>query len=500
MRKKKVLINAAAGLMLQTLQIIFAFIFPRLVMSAYGSEVNGILQSITQFLSYIALLDAGVSAVIRAKLYKPLAEKDNTLIQAIINSAKRYYRKIALIFIVYLVLVTFLFPLSVLDFFDYGYTASLIIIIGISTIFEYFFGISYQVLLDADQRKYIFYIIQSASVLLNTLVSSFLIYFGASIHVVKFITSFIFVIRPIVLSMYCKRRYAFAKNNHKLEVIDNQWSGMAHHIAYFLHTHTDIVLLTFAKGPLIVSVYSVYNMVVSGLVNVINLMTGGIEAAFGNMNAKNEKESIDTGLQVYELLIFSIVTVVFSTALLTIMPFVAVYTKGITDTNYFDFPAATLLIIAEALYCIRMPYQALVMSTGKLKETMKGAFVEVGINVISSIVLVWKFGIAGVAFGTLCAMLYRTIEYAIFVSKKILCRKISYFIKHCFVSLGTVLIIVVINHKLPVMQPSNYFVWVLLAVKCMVWSVVFVITTNFLFYRNESLVFLKMLKGLFKRK
>ena len=101
MRTKKIALNAVAGFALQALMIIYGFVFPRLVMSVYGSSVNGVLQSIAQFLSYISLLDAGVSAVIRARFYKPLADNDTYQIQGVVNSAKSFYKKIAIAFSIY---------------------------------------------------------------------------------------------------------------------------------------------------------------------------------------------------------------------------------------------------------------------------------------------------------------------------------------------------------------------------------------------------------------
>ena len=303
MRRKKIAINAVAGFTLQGLMIIYGFVFPRLVMSVYGSSVNGMLQSISQFLSYISLLDAGVSAVIRAKFYKPLADEDTKKTQSILNSARDFYKKIAIVFLVYAIGVAVLLPLTFTNEFDYFFTFFLVMIIGASTFAEYFFGISYQVLLEADQRKYIVYLIQSIVVFLNTILSVILINNGFSIHFVKLVTAALFIARPIVVSTYCRRRYKFASGYKEKESIENKWAGMGHHFAYFLHTHTDIVLLTFAKGPLTVSVYSVYNMVVTALRQVLTYLTGGIEAAFGNMLAKDEKETIRKGLDLYELLI-----------------------------------------------------------------------------------------------------------------------------------------------------------------------------------------------------
>ena len=76
MRSKKALLNSAATLLLEFVSVICGFIVPRLIIGTYGSEVNALTSSITQFLSYIALVEAGVGGVVRAALYKPLAETE----------------------------------------------------------------------------------------------------------------------------------------------------------------------------------------------------------------------------------------------------------------------------------------------------------------------------------------------------------------------------------------------------------------------------------------
>ena len=38
----------------------------------FGSEINGLVSSITQFLSFISLLEGGLGAVVLAELYLPI--------------------------------------------------------------------------------------------------------------------------------------------------------------------------------------------------------------------------------------------------------------------------------------------------------------------------------------------------------------------------------------------------------------------------------------------
>ena len=97
MRSKKALKNTLTAILSELVAIVCSFILPRLILSSFGSTYNGITSSITQFLSCVVLLRAGIGGVTRAALYKPLAEKDNIKIafrtdqstNAILQRAKR---------------------------------------------------------------------------------------------------------------------------------------------------------------------------------------------------------------------------------------------------------------------------------------------------------------------------------------------------------------------------------------------------------------------------
>ena len=112
-----------------------------------------------------------------------------------------------------------------------------------------------------------------------------------------------------------------------------------------------------------------------------------------------------------------ITAVVFSTAIQTIVPFVRIYTQSITDANYIRFIFAIVLISAEAIYCLRDPYISTIYSSGHFKQTKWSSYLEAIINIIFSLVLIKRFGIEGIAFGTLCGMLFRAVYSAIYVNK-----------------------------------------------------------------------------------
>ena len=83
MRKILLLKNTFASLLSQITALVCGFILPRLFLEYYGSSVNGLINSITQFLGVISFLELGVGAVVQSSLYKPLAAQDNNQISRI---------------------------------------------------------------------------------------------------------------------------------------------------------------------------------------------------------------------------------------------------------------------------------------------------------------------------------------------------------------------------------------------------------------------------------
>ena len=155
MKDTKVQKNIISSVLLQIITIICGFIVPRLIIESYGSNVNGLVVSITQFLAYISLLESGVGPVVKSILYKPIVNKDKKTIEQILKASEKFFRTIAYIFIIYIIILSILLPLTVNNEFDSSFTISLIIIISISTFAEYYFGMTYRLYLEAEQKLYI---------------------------------------------------------------------------------------------------------------------------------------------------------------------------------------------------------------------------------------------------------------------------------------------------------------------------------------------------------
>ena len=153
MRSKKIFLNITASIVELVVVTIASFIVPNYIIRAYGSSVNGLISSITQFLSYIALIESGIGAIGRASLYKPLAENDINTLSGNAKALESFYRKVSYLFLVYVAVLAVFFPLLMNHDFRWPYTASLIIILAFSIFVQYYFGITCQTLIQADQKN-----------------------------------------------------------------------------------------------------------------------------------------------------------------------------------------------------------------------------------------------------------------------------------------------------------------------------------------------------------
>ncbi len=484
-RGKRLGLNTVSSLSYQITAVICGFILPRLVLRKYGSQVNGLINSITQFLHIIAFLELGVGAVVQSSLYKPLGDNDDVQVSRIISSAEKFFTNIVIVLLFYIAILVVFYPVLVNKDFTHIYTGSLIIVISISILARYYLGIVDRLLLTSNQMGYIQYMAQTITLILNTIACAVLINIGTSIHMVQLTTSIIYLLQPMALRVYVNHNYRIdRKISYTEEPIRQKWNGIAQHVAAVVLEQTDIIVLTIFSTLTNVSIYSVYYLVICGVKNLFISLTSGFQALMGEMLAKKEMNELKQLFSWTEWLLHTGTVFLFGCTGVLIVPFVLVYTKGVTDTNYIVPLFAFFLTIAYAGRCLRLPYNILILAAGHYKQTQWNYVIAAILNIFISILTVKKWGLIGVAIGTLCAMLYQTIWMALYDSKHILNIPIYKFVKHILVDAVTIVIASVLTFRIP-MRTISYTSWILLAVvDGFIWGII-VALLNFIFYKTE---------------
>lgn len=415
----------------QLLMLMSGLVLPRLFIKYYGSEVNGLQSSIAQFLSVINFFELGVSSVVQANLYQPLVRGDKEKVNRIVSSACNFFKRLAILLVIYVMILCYLFPGLINSSLSDTSTRFLILAMSISLFSQFYFGVINQIILYADQKNFIQSLTSSVTILLNIGVSAALIFLGAGIVTVRFCSGVIFLLRPLYLQYFVNKHYDInKKSSYSKGDISQKWNAVAQHIAYIVLDSTDIVVLTIFSTLKNVSIYSIYNLVASGIKLLIASISSGYQSFFGHLIAQEKMEELNRYFSRIEWQIHTITCFLFAMTSSLIVPFVSIYTLGVKDANYNEPLFALVLSVAQMIFCIRIPYTAIILSAGHFKETQNSAILEALINVSFSIIMVSKFGLVGVAIGTLCAVVYRTIYFAYYLSKNLLKRDMKIFIRH----------------------------------------------------------------------
>lgn len=482
---QKLILNTSSSLVFEAVTIICGLILPRLIIGVYGSEVNGLVNSIAQFLHVVSFLDLGVGAVVQSALYKPLATHDENAVSQIVVSAKGFFNKIAVLLLAYVAVLIVTYPFITKQEFGWAYSAALVAAMSISYFAQYYFGVVDRLLLTANQEGYVQYTAQIVTLVLNTLACVVAIKLGASIQLVKLITSLIFLLRPIYLRWYVNRHYRI---NRKIELngepIRQKWNGVMQHLSYVVLTSTDNIVLTLFSTLTNVSIYSVYHMVIYGIKQLFISMTNGIKAIIGELWAKNELEKLTSIFATTEWAIHSAVVIVFCCTWKLILPFVALYTSHVTDAEYIQPLFATVIILAHAIHCMRIPYNMLILATGAYKEAQNMHIITALINVVVSVAVVNMYGLVGVAVGTLVAMIYQTCWMILFDSKNNIRWPLRRVGKQLIFDLFAIALIVFATAWIRT-DVSDYFDWIILGFETAIISTAVVTVLSFLFYRKQ---------------
>ena len=474
-RTEKFFKNSITTALYQIVVMIAGFITPRIMLSYYGSEINGLVTSVSQFISYFNLVEAGLASAAAYALYKPLAEKDNGEISAIVSASRRFYNISGGLFFALTIILSLIYPIFVkADALSSTLVALLVLVIGASGALEFLTMSRYRVLLSADQRTYILSLATIAAVVINTAVIAVLSSFGANIVLVRLVALSSVFLRSGILMLYVKKNYKsvdyYAKPNNK--ALSKRWDALILQILGTIQVGAPVVIATACCSLELVSVYTVFYMVINGINGILSIFQSGLAAAFGEVIAKDEKETLKQSFTDFEYTYHILVSVIYSITGIMLISFVKIYTAGINDANYNVPIFGFLFVLSGILYNIKTPQSMLINSAGLYKETRVQTIIQGAIMVVGGFALAPFWGLEGIIIASCLSNLHRCIDLCFFIPKNVTgLPKRNSLISMLITTLTSVLLILSFG-KIFEIQAENYIEWVLWAVFAGVYSLV----------------------------
>lgn len=408
--------NITSSVIYRASVLLTGLIIQQKILTVFGSDINGLTSGVSQLLSFLALVEAGIGAATIQALHRPLAEKDAEKTSSVLASGKQLYTKAGILFSLGLLALSAIMALVLRDQLAPALAASVTLVSGASTVISYTFCGKYSALLISDCRSSIIYITDTAVTLASCAVRLMIVFAcGDEINelaviAIQAVPAVGAAFRCLIFRIYVKRCYP--ELNYRAaptsDFSESRRSALVHQLTATVVTHTDIALLTLTASLKSVSLYSVYNYIYSSIYTVFNtVFSQAILGYFGKSTALGQEEYNKRYVR-FETVYIAILYYILTLALSLTLPFIRLYTSGVTDIQYIDPKLALLFFAVTLISLVRLPMIVTVTAYGHFKQTQNGAIIECAINIVASLLLFPSLGIYGLLLGTLCSYCFRT--------------------------------------------------------------------------------------------
>lgn len=425
-KNKRVALNIASSLLYNVAIMAFGLIIPRLYLVSFGSEVNGLVNTVKQIFFYMVLLEAGVGAASQQALYSPVAKRDINSINSILSATHNYYYRTGIVYMIISFVFATVYPIFVQTELPYYTVFIIVILYAIPEVLRYLVQGKYRIFLEVEGKAYILNNISTAMLIISNALRLVMLLFSDNLLLIQATYCLPSVIQLGIVVWYIRRNYKWInlKAKPNLSALKQKNSVLVHQVAGVFFSNTDVVILSTLCGFKEASIYTIYMLFYNNIDKFIRSFTDGISFRLGQLFHVDREKFIRL-YNMYESVYFIAMFACYTVIATFLLPIITLYTQDVNDANYVSTTLIILFTAVNILINIKTPPTQLITYSGEFDSTKHQAIIELVLNISVSIIATLFLGIYGCLIGTIVALLYRSNALILFTCKKVL--KISCF-------------------------------------------------------------------------
>lgn len=381
----------------------------------------GVETMYTDILTVLSLAELGVGTAVNYSLYGPVARGEKEKIKSYMLLYKRAYRVIAVaIAVVGILLVPFL-PWILKDPGNITVREMRIyyLIFLFNTVSTYFVAYKYS-LTNAEQKNYIQTNVNTVTKLISYAVQTVALLVLPDFLLYLLIQAGVELAQKIFVSRYLNRKYPILKEKdvqplskaENDEVVKKVKALMLHRIGDMARLQTDSIIIGAFVGTVQTGMMSNYKMFISSVTNYINVILNAVISSFGNLIATEGEERQFLLFKVYRF--FAIWVYGFSAVgfFLLLTPLIVLFAgeKWVLPSSIITWYLIDYFFKGERVVLSNFKTAAGIFEQDKYLTLIQGA-----VNLVISLVLVLRIGMAGVYVGTVVSGLIANITKPIII-------------------------------------------------------------------------------------
>lgn len=488
---KNIIFGQIGNLITQLLGFVLRGIF----IAHLGDTLNGINALYTSILSVLSMAELGIGTALNYSLYKPVAQKDYEKIKSYMLLYKKAYRIIGLVIAVLGFAISPFLPylvkqpegVTVRDLTLYYF------IFLFNTVSSYFVAYKYS-LVNAEQKNYIQTNVITITKMITVSLQIIVILTTGNFYLYLLTAAAVELLQKIFVSIYLNHRYPYLKEKdvQKLskeetgEIVRKTKALVYHKVGDVARLQTDSMIISGFISVTVGGFVDNYKMVLNSAANVVNIIFNSVLSSFGNLIATETKDKQYRLFKVYRFAacwIYGFAAVGFA---MLLTPLIELW-LGADKT--LSFLVVMCIVIDFYFKGERIVLSNFKTAAGVFEQDKYLSLIQGIVNLIISLVLVQKIGVAGVYIGTILSGLIANITKPVIIYRVILDKPVKeYFVDFFkFILVLTAVFLLLLKIRDFAMKEVTIFSF---AVMFVVISVVFNAIFLLLFGRTDEFQYL----------
>lgn len=500
-KKNLIVINSLTGILNRIVVILFGMIFRRIFILYLGESISGLSSLYTSILNFLSIATAGLGSAAIYRIYLYNANNETDKILEIEKFTRLFYRIVTcFIFVVGIIFSIFLNRMIMNNEYSILFLRSVFMIQVLSECISYWFS-SKRMILQALEKLYLISVVEIVTNICVYILQIFIIITTQNYYLYLFTLVLKYAIIGILIHLLSIKEFPWIKkkSNFKLSEVKYLFHDLKNtifvQISNFIFLSTDSLVISNFLGLVFVNLYDNYMIIINALLSAVDEINAALRAAFGNILAKDsEKQKKLQFITSTTFIQFLISTFCIVSIKCLIDDFIVIW---LGDKYIMSSKVSNIIILN--LYCILLssPFKNYMTMCGKFNIDKKIILSSAILNIILSIILVKRIGLAGVILGTLIGNIFMWVERGVYFFKEFEGQEVllyfSELIKYMLVTIISMFFTITITDYIGIWIINAYLSFVIKIIVCIIFSVGIPL---FLFRkRSEVKKLIKLCKG-----
>lgn len=413
--------NIAFGYAGQAATAVMSFVLRTIFIRHLSEELLGVNSLYTNILSILSMAELGIGTALNFALYRPVAEGDTEKIKSYMQMYRKAYTAIALVVAgIGLLLAPFLrFLIKDPGAITVREMTVYYLIFLFNTVSTYFVSYKYS-LCNAEQKNYIQTNINTLTKIAVSLLQIAVILLTQNFLLYLLTDMLVQLLQKIFVSRYMDRLYPYLREK-KVQPLSKEESGevwrktralVLHKVGDVARLQTDSLIISSFIAVAVSGMVDNYNLVINAVTNFVNIIFNSVISGFGNLIATETRDRQYELFRVYRFFASWVYGFAVTGFFVLLTPLIRLW---LGDAWILPSAAVSLILIDLYFKGDRIVLSNYKTAAGVFEQDKYLALIQGAVNLVLSVWLVQRIGLAGIYVGTVISGLIANVTKPVII-------------------------------------------------------------------------------------